>query len=489
MRLAIILAAATLVLLAIAYLRPPEYDEAYSIFLTAGDPHPGWPVHPFQAADVRHFFAGTSTASAIAQNLRRLDVHPPLYFWALSLWRQVFGPSWLTARLLSVLFSLATLAILARAARLAEIAVLPALLITLLAYAFPYTGTIARNFALAQLLNMAGLYLTLAGTKRFHGMARGKEGVHGPALPEAGGWRLMTASGLCFSAASFTNYLAVFTALATLIWLTIRHVRRPSHFFLAGFAAFLPADAYFFVAQHGSRQGQFAPFQPGAALALIAKDAGAAIFGGLPLYAAPFTTPVAAVLIIFFIICLAIAAKPPLFAMTALATPVGLFLLGLVFNNTPIEIRYLAFSIPSLALILASLPRPLHATLILLESLGTFGLAFAPATMQPQALAAREAAALSTPATLTLVSYGNDGVGIPGPFITAAPDALSIQLIKSAPPLAQLPPHIILATITADDASRSTVAATMAALAASPCWRRTAMTAHTQSFMQICTPH
>jgi hypothetical protein len=111
--------------------------------------------------------------------------------------------------------------------------------------------------------------------------------------------------------------------------------------------------------------------------------------------------------------------------------------------------------------------------------------------MQPQALAAREAAAQSTPSTLTLVPYGNDGVGIPGPLIVAAPNSLTIELIKSAPNLAQLPPHIILATITADESSRATIAAARAALAANPCWRRAATTPHIQSFTRVCAsaPH
>jgi hypothetical protein len=509
---------ATLILIAIAHFRPPEYDEAYSIFLTAGDPRPPWPATPFHPSDVRHFYTGQTTFAAIAQNLRTLDVHPPLYFWALNLWRRLFGPSWFTARLLSILFSLATLATLSQAAKLARIPVIPTLLITLLAYAFPYTSTLARNFALAQLLNTAALTLII----RSVGWAERSEAHHlTPAPLKTNNWRLTALSGLLFSLATFTNDLAIFTPLAILLWFLgpvgriseapsatfNRHnhqPRRDEHpphtpswprmrpsttSFLAGLATFLPLDAYFFAAQHASRAGQFPPFHPLPALGLIAKDSGAAIFGGLPLYAAPFTTPVAAALLIFFLICLTTATKPALFTLTALATPIGLFLLGLIFNNTPIEVRYVSFSIPSLALILATLPKPLRNTLILLESLGTFGLAFAPSTMQPQALAAREAAALSTPATLTLIPYGNDGVGIPGPFIEAAPGALTIRLIKSPPPLTQLPPHIILATITADDSSRATIAATLAALAASPCWRRTATTPHTQAFQRICTPH
>lgn len=482
MRATLLLAA--VLLTAIADMRPPEYDEAYSIFLTAGNPRPAWPGHTFHPADVRHFFAGASTFGAIARNLRGGDVHPPLYFWILNLWRHVFGSSWFIARLLSVFFSLGTVATLAQAAKIARVPVIPAILIALLAYAFGYTSTVARDFALAQLLNTIGLTLALASRK-------------------TDDWRLAAATGLAFGAASFANYLAIFTPLAILFWMatpslqpllrripmTHRASNAAAGVFLLALLAFLPLDWYFFSGQQASRHGQFQPFHPLPALALIAKDSGAAIFGGLPVYAGPFMMPVALGLFVFFLICLASAAKPALFTLTALATPAGLFLLGLSFNNTPIEIRYLAFSIPSIALILATLPAPLRNMLIILEALGTIGLAFAPATMQPQGLAAREAAAIAGPGTVTLIPYGNDGVGIPGPFIEAAPDNLTIQIIQTAPRLAQLPQNIILATIGADDSSRAAIAATLAALAGSPCWRRAAATPHTQSFIRICTPH
>ena len=48
---------------------------------------------------------------------------------------------------------------------------------------------------------------------------------------------------------------------------------------------------------------------------------------------------------------------------------------------------------------------------------------------------------------------------------------------------------IILATTTADDSSRQTIAATLTALAANPCWRRTSATNVTQSFARTCTTH
>jgi len=258
--------------------------------------------------------------------------------------------------------------------------------------------------------------------------------------------------------------------------------------FLAGLALFIPLDLYFFIAQHASRTTQFPPFHPIQALILIAKDSGAALFGGLPLYAGAFGPVIAAALLIFFLTCLFFTKPPSLFTLIALATPIGLFLLGLAFHNTPIEIRYLAFSIPPLALILATLPKPLRTTLILLESLGTIGLALAPSTMQPQALAARQAAAFTTPTTLTLVPYGNDGVGIPGPFIEAAPNTMNIELFRPGEQLNLQAPRIILAKIRADDSSRAAVAQTLNYLENNPCWHPGLSTPLTAVFENRC-PH
>jgi hypothetical protein len=486
MRLAVTFLLAALMLTAIAHLRPPEYDEAYSIFLTAGDPRPAWPTTPFHPDTVRALYTGHTTFTQIAQALRSGDVHPPLYFWSLHLWRRLFGPAWFTSRLLSILFSLATLVSLARLAKLTKTPVIPTILITLLAYGYAYTSTITRGFALAQLLTTLGLTLAVQAAQPRH-TDNAK-----PVIPTKAG--IFFLAGILFGAATFTNYLTLFTPLAALLWLVIRRhcaEARLAAFLSAAtaFTLFLPADATFFAAQHASRPGQFTPFHPIHAFALIAKDFGAALFGGLPLYAGHLGPPVTITLAIFFAACLPFIKPHPLFILTTIATPIGLFLLGLIFNNTPIEIRYLAFSIPSLALLLATLPTPLRTTLILLESLGTIGLAFAPSTMQPQALAARQAAALATPQTLTLVPYGNDGVGIPGPFIAAAPDTLTIQLIHpNAPPNLAPLPRVILAKITADAASSTAVSQTLNNLSKNPCWQPGPATTLTAVFLNRC-PH
>jgi hypothetical protein len=129
--------------------------------------------------------------------------------------------------------------------------------------------------------------------------------------------------------------------------------------------------------------------------------------------------------------------------------------LGLVFHNTPIEIRYLGFATPWLALLLApALPRPLLATLLGVQGAAIAGLAFAPATMQPQGLAARAAAAYA--GALVLLPFGNDGVGIPGPFIAAAPDAMRLRLFHAGQVVnVQGERQVVLVTLGIDGASQA----------------------------------
>jgi len=435
---------AAVVLCAIAWCRAPEYDEAYSIFLTAGHARPAWPNGIFAAGSVRYLFAGHAGFGQIAHDLRGGDVHPPLYFWMLDAWRYAAGPSWFAARLLSVLFTLAALWFLGRVAAAVDTPVFPTLFLALLSYGFAYTGVVARGFALAQMLDIAGVFLLLRSAQTRH-------------------WALALAGGAAFGAACFTNYLALFTAAATLFGLLLARPRRfaPA---VAGFLPFLPGCAWFYAAQSQSRAGQFQVFSEPHALALLAKDSGAAVFGGLPLYAGHLGPAVASALGALFIICLGFVMRrrhpyAPAFALLSLATPCGLFALGVIFGNTPIEIRYLAFSTPFLALLLAAaLPRPLLGVMLTVQACAIAGLAFAPATMQPQGLAARAAAAY--PGALVLVPYGNDGVGIPGPFIAMAPDDMRILLLRPGAVHELSGQEAVMADIAIDNSSHALAAQT-----------------------------
>ena len=98
-----------MVLLSAAWSRGAEYDEQYSLFLTAGVPRPPWPDTIFTAGLARAFRSGHASVIRIAADLRATDVHPPLYFWVLAIWRAVLGPDLLTARLLSTVFAMGSL--------------------------------------------------------------------------------------------------------------------------------------------------------------------------------------------------------------------------------------------------------------------------------------------------------------------------------------------------------------------------------------------
>jgi hypothetical protein len=448
---------AFMLLTAVAMLRPPEYDEAYSIFLTAGDPRPVWPVGIFTPADVMNRFTGHASFAQIARDLRTGDVHPPLYFWVLEVWRLVFGPSWFAARMLSVVISTASLAILARRAAV------PVVAITLLSYGFAYTGSVARGFALAEFFTLLGFTL---------------------AYPKPRG----LAAGLAFGAAGFCNYLAVFPGLAVLAWLGWRD-RKACAASSLGLALFLPAELWFFLAQKGSRTAQFVAFSPIHAVGLLAKDFGAAMFGGLPVYAGRLGPVVGLTLAGLFLLCLAYAARrrgPEFFlcGLCAAAMPVGLLGLGLVFNNTPIEIRYLAFCCPFVGLLFGTLPRPLLAVLLIVQAAGIAGLLFAPATMQPQGLAARPAAGIHA---LVLVPFGNDGVGVPGPFIAAAAPNMRILLLRPGGITdISAEPEVVLAMINVDDASTAEVRAAQNWFATHPCWVPAGGTKLTVLFANRC---
>ncbi|HVE21010.1 MAG TPA: glycosyltransferase family 39 protein [Acidocella sp.] len=468
MKKTIFLVCAALLLTLAAYLRTPEYDEAYSLFLTAGHARPAWPAGIFTAGSVRWAFTGQAGFAAIAANLKSLDVHPPLYFWALELWRRWAGPSWFAARMLSVAFSVASLALVGRIAALTARPVLPAMALTLLSYGFAYTGILARNFALAQCLALLGVALLLSAAQRQH-RTRALLG------------------GLALGAASFTHYLASFIGVAMLLWLALRRDRRlvlPQA--AAGFGLFLLCDLPFFLAQRAARPGQFAPFSWPHALRLLVRDLGAALFGALPLYAGAAGPLVALFLLLLFAACVMAAWRQrsgPLLLL-AVAPPAGLLLLGLVFGNTPIELRYLAFSLPFLALFLAPLRGRFLAPLLAAQSLAVAGLMAAPATMQPQAFAARLAA--QQPGALALVPFGNDGVGVPGPFIAAAPGRQRIEILHGPPPELGAEKKIVLVTPDADAASRAIASAALAMLRKNPCFVEQAATRAAALFADRC---
>lgn len=461
---AIVLLLAAAVLICVAASRGFEYDEAYSVFVTSPTPRPAWPEGVFRAGDVRAAFTTHAGPLAIARALRATDVHPPLYFWMLAAWRGIAGDGLLRMRLLSVLCALGALAVVAQLARDSRISPALAMLLTLGCYGFAYTAAVARGFALAELLSLCGV-LALSRTRRA---------------------RTALGGGMLLGAATFANYLSAFTGCAALAWLVLWKQASPGRRRRlvaagAGFAGFMPADLWFFLAQRGSRPGQFPPFQFGASLARMARYGAANLFGGLPLYVGATARPIAGDLLGLLALGLAaiVAARwrhmPGgsarwLFLLCAAATPVGLLLLGAAFDNTPIELRYLSFAMPFAALLLAGAigslrwGRALATGVLAIQALAIAGLIVRPETMQPARAVARASASLAGDTGVVLLPRGNDGVGVVGPVLAELPDETRVLLISPGwrPGLPRR--RVVLAMIGEDEESRATLAAVEATL-------------------------
>jgi len=496
------------VLLVAAALRGAEYDENYTLLLAAGTARPAWPSGVFTAGTARAVFAGHGSLAGIARDLRATDVHPPLYFWLVAGWCWISGPGLFGVRLLSVLSGVVALALVGVIARRSQVPPAAAILLTVGCYGFAYTGAIARGFALADLLTLAGVYFALfplgaGGRGRQHGDTGGS-----PWPPAASGGGTAVVAGVCLGAATLANYLAVFVAGAVLVWL----LARPRIWVRAalGFAVWLPADLWFYLAQRDSRPGQYPPFSLGGSLPRLAQYAAANLFGGLPLYVDGALHPVVTcglagfgLLLVGLIIwrwrAIATPAARVLFGLAAAAPPIGVLLLGIVLGQTPIELRYLAFATPFVGLLLAGAlaslpgrPRAVAGVAVgLLQAAALLGLVTRPETMQPARATAAAATRLVADGVV-LLPRGNDGVGVVGAFLNEAPDRLRLAIVDvgdDGPAIrarAGEARRVVLALIGVDAASRATVAAMRAAFIARPCWQPAGSGFNVLAYDRVC---
>jgi hypothetical protein len=464
--LAVVLVLGAILLGMAAMMRDPEYDEGYTVFVTSTEARPNWPQTPFRVADARAAFRPAPVPWAIDRNLRRTDVHPPLYFWTVWAWRRLWGPDLIVTRMLSVGFSLGALAGVAALAAEAGFPVVTSLLLCLGCYGFVATGIVARGFAMTQCLLLLGLLLTLRAA-RTRALSTG-----------AGGFM----AGLVLGAACLTNYLAAFPAAAAAIWFG---GQRPRHlaFLLLGLMPFIAADLSFFLDQRNSRIGQFPAFAWVPMGKAMGHALGGAVLGGLPLYLPP-GAPRAAVGAMLGLALAALLLLPALrwqhlgrpaprllLAMAAVATPVGLLLMAVSAHTIPVEIRYFAFALPPLALLLAASlgslkhpwPRRITTLVLMVQAASIAGLMTRPETMQPEGAAARAAFRAVGNTGLVLLPRGNDGVGIVAAFLTAAPGGLHVLLVSPGARVAPLRealaawPTATAAVIAVDQDSRRTV--------------------------------
>lgn len=477
---------AACVLTAAAWLRSAEYDEQYTLLVTAGTPRPAWPLEVTTAGRIRAVASGVADPLTIAQELRATDVHPPLYFWAAAGWRAVISDSLPGLRMLSVCFAVTALGLVGVIARQAVIPPALAMLLTLGCYGFTYTGAIARGFALAELLTLAGFACAFGGTRR----------------PGARG----LASGLLLGAAAFSNYLACFVAVAGITGWALQR-RAMATGMAAGFALWLPAIGWFYTGQRDSRTGQFPEFAWLPGLARLGRYAVANVLGGLPLYAEESVRPLVFAVMGGLALALGILVAVTwrrfggrgnrILLFCAAGPALGLLGLAVAFHTTPIELRYLSFSTPFIGLLLAgaiaSLPRRWGAaaggTLLALQAIAITGLMVRAETMQP-ARAVAQAAAATNP-ELVLVPFGNDGVGVVGAFAQEAAPDLPLLIVRDLAAaesvLARVGPYrrVTLALLRQDDASRSTIAL-LAEILSYPPWRLTALTGTVAVYEHTC---
>ncbi len=414
--------------------RSTEYDENYSVFVTGGLARPDWSSRPFTAAGVATVFTDQADVAKVNHLMRTTDVHPPLYFWALSVWRNVAGSDLSALRGFSIIFALATLLVWMQ---IAWVAGLPPLIlgsILALSYGFEITSHIVRGYALAQFFLALAVWAAIVGRST-------AQRSDASALVRAG------LAGLAGGLACFTHYFAVFPVAVILGWMVLTSPTWEKRFRVA-MAAGLPclllvaAAGEVWLAQRavsaGQAVGQFPILSPLAAAARLAQYNAASLLGGLPLYvpAGFLRTAVGGGLIVVLAgLLVAILAQwrnlGPLrwlWLFGAIAPSLGLLPMGLLFGAMPIELRYLILSAPFVAALVAAAAgawmqkAPLLATvglgaMLSLQGVSAIGMVFHPATQQPFRAASTTLTAAISTSTLVLVPFGQDGVGIVGSML------------------------------------------------------------------------
>lgn len=320
------------------------YDEAITLLGTAGQAHPEWPSSVQRFDELKKLLSGTPSLQQIAADLKETDIHPPVYYWFLSLWRRTFGASLEMARLFSLLFSLGSILLLYRFLQIGDhpSPILPAVAVTLSSGSV-FIGQEARAYALAQFFILASAlfaYLTTDSKPYFRRWSFGL---------------LFT----FFGALAFqTNYLALFPVGSILVWFIIVHgskskIQALLFPFLTGMGCLIWYDT--FRQQIGARPHQNVGFigyqaEISKIVALTKQNIWttdnpydgwlyliltASLCGGLYLFWEKINKRL-------FLMFTGLAFSPL----------IGLFLLDVLFNKNLPQPRYLLFAIPGLMVVL-----------------------------------------------------------------------------------------------------------------------------------------
>jgi hypothetical protein len=180
-----------------------------------------------------------------------------------------------------------------------------------------------------------------------------------------------------------------------------------------------------------------------------------------------------------------------LLSMATVAQPIGLVVLGFIADNAPIELRYFAFGLPFIGLLMAAaLPACLRAVVLAVQVVALLGLMVRSETMQP-ARAVATTAAVAVGDGVVLLPRGNDGVGIVGAFAVEAPPTMPLLAIGSDTTPREIRaraasyPSATLALLEQDASSRATAGLLRAAFD-DPCWRWAGGIGSVMTFKRIC---
>jgi len=182
------------------------YDESITLLETAGNAVPTWSDLPTPAATQKEMLIGSPSLGEVAAGLRDTDVHPPVYYGLLSIWRRSAGESIEAARLFSVFWSTASVILLYLLVRAFGFVrpFWPAVVYSLSSGAVHY-GHEARNYSLALFLvilsSFLAYFLTQIDFKR-----------------RIQFWILSVSMAASCGFAFQTNYLSIFPISILLAW-------------------------------------------------------------------------------------------------------------------------------------------------------------------------------------------------------------------------------------------------------------------------------
>jgi hypothetical protein len=182
------------------------YDEAITLLETAGNAIPIWSELPTPARTQKELFVGSPSLREVATGLRETDVHPPFYYWVLSIWRQLAGESIEAARLFSLLCSSGAVILIFLLLRTSGFGhpLVPSLVYSLSSGAVHYAHE-ARNYSLALFFLFAATYFAYLSTNLIH---HNRQHF----------WMFSIAMAALCGFAFQTHYLTIFPVLYLLLW-------------------------------------------------------------------------------------------------------------------------------------------------------------------------------------------------------------------------------------------------------------------------------